>query len=605
MSKLDDRPDLSFKDQRRLFAWAWTTYVRRFLWVIIIAGILMSVEGSMLGLLSYMMKPMFDNVFISGNYDALYWVAGVIFGIFVVRAAMNLGQRIIITRASNQIVFNVQHDLLRHLMMLDTLFHSANPPGALMERMKGDTGSIKSVANVVITGVGRDIVSLISLLTVVMVIDWKWTLIALVGTPFLVLPSLLIQKLVRTVTRENRQIASDMSTRLNEVFHGIAPVKLNELETYQSDRYRALADRRINSEVRASIAKALIPAMIDLMSGLGFCAVLLFGGSEIINGDKTVGEFMSFFAAMALAFDPIRRLGAVSGTFQATAVSMDRIKAVFDTQPNLVMTKSPKKMPEALGDIELRDVELAYGDLPVLRKASFVARSGETTALVGASGAGKSTVFNVLTRLVETDGGEVTLGGANIRDLDLADLRSQFSMVSQDALLFDESLRENILLGRTDVSEERLREVMEAAHITDFVDNLADGLDSPAGPRGGNLSGGQRQRVAIARALLRDRPILLLDEATSALDMRSEAVVQAALDRLAEGRTTIVIAHRLSTIRNADRIVVMDGGRVVEEGTHDELLVQDGRYAELYRLQFRNSESSGDAEDGDEETGAA
>jgi subfamily B ATP-binding cassette protein MsbA len=236
-------------------------------------------------------------------------------------------------------------------------------------------------------------------------------------------------------------------------------------------------------------------------------------------------------------------------------------------------------------------VNLNYGDLPVLNGASFVAEAGQTTALVGASGAGKSTLFNVLTRLVEPQSGRVMLNDIAIETIAMDALRGRISTVSQDAALFDETLRDNILLGRTDVDEDQLHATLTAAHVADFLPNLPNGLQSPAGPRGSNLSGGQRQRVAIARALLRDTPILLLDEATSALDTKSEALVQSALDKLAQGRTTLVIAHRLSTIQNAHKIVVMDQGRVVDEGTHDDLLARGGLYADLYRLQFRDGKT--------------
>ncbi|SFC03656.1 ABC transporter ATP-binding protein [Tropicimonas isoalkanivorans] len=596
LAEIENVDDLGWREQRRLFVWLWRDYMRKHIVPVVVAALLMSIEGSMLGLMSYMMKPMFDDVFVGGNEEAMLIVGIVMMGIFVIRAFANVAQRVLITRTSAKIVFELQTRLLQHVMTLDTLFHQANPPGALMERIRGDTGAIRNVSNVLITGAGRDVMSLVSLLAVVFWIDWRWTLIALVGVPLLVLPSLLVQRFVRQVSLRNRINAGMMSTRLDEIFHGITPIKLNALEAYQTGRFRDLADQQIQTETRASFGKALIPAMIDIMSGIGFCAVLLYGGSEILAGEKTLGEFMSFFAAMALAFDPIRRIGGMSGVWQATAVSLHRLKTLLEMRPNLKSPEHPVRLPEAQGDIRLDGVELAYGDLPVLRGTTFTAHAGQTTALVGLSGAGKSTVFNVLTRLVEIDGGVVTMSGTDIRRFDIADLRGQFSVVTQDALLFDESVRENILLGRTDVSEERLREVIDAAFVSDFIDALSDGIDSPAGPRGSALSGGQRQRVAIARALLRDTPILLLDEATSALDAHSEAVVQSALERLSEGRTTLVIAHRLATVRNADKIVVMDAGRVVEQGTHAELLERDGAYAELYRLQFSERDEASAAE---------
>jgi len=411
--------------------------------------------------------------------------------------------------------------------------------------------------------------------------------------PVVIMPVLAAQRYVRMQSREGREIAGEASTRLNEVFHGINQIKLNALETYQAKRYRGLQRQMVRLALRAGLGSAVIPGLIDVMAGLGFVAVLYFGGSEIISGDKTIGEFMAFFTAMTLAFEPIRRLASLGGTWQKTAASLERVQALFYTAPTITAPARPRAADRDRPEIVFRDVSMAYEDLPVLNGLSFTAEAGRTTALVGPSGAGKSTVFNVLTRLVDPQSGLVTLGGVPLAELDLSELRGLFSVVTQDALLFDESVRDNILLGRRDVGEDRLREVLDAAHVSDFLPQLSAGLDSPAGPRGSNLSGGQRQRVAIARALLRDRPVLLLDEATSALDTQSEAAVQRALDRLSRGRTTLVIAHRLSTIRDADKILVLDRGRVIEEGSHEALLARDGAYGALHRLQFDDAAAAG------------
>jgi len=551
---------------------------------------LMAIEGSMLGFLSWMLQPMFDDVFVEGDTFALWWVGIGIFAIFCVRAVSGSGQKVLMARLTQLSAAAMRNHLLRHIMDLDSSYHQANPPGQLIERVQGDVTAVTQIWANIATGLGRDLITLVALFSVAVSVDWQWTLIALIGIPFLVLPSFIAQAYVRKRAGTARELAGRMSTRLDEVFHGINPIKLNTLEGYQSDRYAQLQRHRVKAEVKAATGKAAVPALIDVMTGVGFLGVLIFGGSEIIAGEKTVGQFMSFFTAMSLAFEPLRRLGAMSGQWQTAAASIDRIQAVLNARPTLVSPPQPASRPGGAPTICFDNVTLDYGDLPVLRGASFTAKAGETTALVGASGAGKSTVFNVLTRLIDPKAGSVQIDETPVSALSLTELRSLFSVVAQDAALFDESLRDNLLLGRTDVSDAQLQAVLDAAHVSDFLDKMPDGLESAAGPRGSNLSGGQRQRVAIARALLRDTPILLLDEATSALDTKSEAVVQAALEKLSVGRTTLVIAHRLSTVRNADSIIVMDQGKVVDQGTHDALLERGGLYADLYNLQFAQSQ---------------
>jgi ABC-type multidrug transport system fused ATPase/permease subunit len=589
---MSPRPEVPLAKSWPLFVWLWRGYLRKY-WVMVMAAfVLMTIEGSTAGFLAYILKPMFDDVFVGGNSDAMMWVGIAILGIFLTRAVTGASQKLLLTYVGQRSSADIRQDLLRHLMQLDTTFHANHPPGHLMERVQGDVGGIQAVWKALIQGLGRDVISVISLLGVALYMDWRWTLVALIGLPVVIAPVLLAQRYVRMRSRESREVAGLTSTRLNEVFHGINQIKLNALEGYQAKRYGRLQTRGVRLAMRAGAGQALIPGLVDIMAGLGFVAVLYFGGGDILRGDKTIGEFMAFFTAMTLAFEPMRRLASLGGTWQAAAASLERVQALFDTPPSIVTPASPRRADATRPQIVFDDVHMAYGDLPVLRGASFVAEAGKTTALVGPSGAGKSTVFNVLTRLVDPISGTVTLGGTRLTDMDLGDLRGTYSVVTQDALLFDESLRENILLGRRDVGEERLKEVLDSAHVTDFLPQLSDGLDSPAGPRGSNLSGGQRQRIAIARALLRDTPVLLLDEATSALDTKSEVVVQTALERLSKGRTALVIAHRLSTIRDADRILVMDAGRVIEQGTHDELLAQKGAYGDLYRLQFRDKASA-------------
>lgn len=584
----DQPPSPPTASARELLGWLWRGYLHKHFWLLLAAFAFMTLEGSMLGALSYMMQPMFDQVFVAGDSGALWWVGLVIMGIFILRALSGMVQKVLLTRVSEYSTADLRFDLLDRIMLQDAAFHQAFPPGNLIQRVQADVGSLSVVWRTILTGAGRDAIALVVLISVAISVDPVWALLACVGTPLLVLPATLVQRFIRGQAREARELGADLSTRLDEVFHGIVPVKLNALEQYQSGKYRALTKTFVRTQIRSALGTAAIPGMIDIMAGIGFFAVLLYGGSEIISGEKTVGQFMTFFTAMGFAFDPLRRLGALAGQWQVAAAAIERLRELLEMPILLASPTNPHPVPTGTPDVVLEGVTLSYGDSQVLRGLAFTALPGQTTALVGASGAGKSTVFNLLTRLIDPATGSVRIGGVATTDMDLPQLRALFSVVTQEALLFDDTIRENILLGRSDVSDQRLQEVLAAAHVAEFVAGLPQGLDTPVGPRGSSLSGGQRQRVVIARALLRDTPILLLDEATSALDAQSEKMVQDALELLSKGRTTLVIAHRLATIRNADKIVVMDRGQVVDQGSHDELLARGGIYADLHRLQFKD-----------------
>lgn len=572
---------------RALIVRLWRGYLSRHIPMMAVAMALMVVEGSTLGFLSYMLKPLFDQVFVGNQTEAVGWVGGIILALFIVRAISLMISRTLLTRIAMQSSTEMQVDLVRHLLTLDNRFFQQNPPGSLIERVQGDTVAVQAVWRTVVTGASRDLVSLGSLLVVAILVDPVWTLVALVGVPLLILPVAVVQRYIRRKTAAMREEAASRATRLDEIFHGITAVKLNGMEDYQAGRFQRIVNQIVRAEIKITASSTSVPAMIDIVSGLGFFLVVLVGARDIASGDRTVGEFMAFFTAMALCFQPLRRLGMITGAWQTAAASLERLYRLFDTVAQITAPARPRPAPAGgAPEITLEDVQFSYGDLEVLRGVSFRALAGKTTALVGPSGAGKSTIFNLLTRLEDPRSGHLRIGGTDVADMDFTALRGMFSVVTQDAALFDETLRENILLGRGDIEDARLARILDAAHVAPFVRAMPQGLETPAGPRGSGLSGGQRQRIAIARALVRDTPILLLDEATSALDTQSERMVQDALERLSQGRTTLVIAHRLSTVRNADNIIVLDHGRVAAQGTHESLLAEDGLYAQLCRLQF-------------------
>ncbi|GAA5066132.1 ABC transporter ATP-binding protein/permease [Roseibacterium beibuensis] len=561
----------------------WREHVVQHWPMLVLATMLMSVEGAALGAFAWLIQPLFDDFFAAGEMDGVVWIAILIAGLFLVRALAGFFQRLIVVTIGLKVTMALQSRLVSHLLTLDQRFFQDNSPGALIERVRGDTLSLQGVASGTLMSLGRDAISMVSLLAVMLWTDWQWTLLALFGIPLLVLPLLAVQRYIRKTTRRAREAASNLSNRLDEIFHGIQTIKLNRLEEHEDSRFARETRRFLKPSVKAQAGSAANPALIDLVAAAGFVVVVYFGGSQIISGEKTMGEFMSFFTALGLLFEPLRRLSSISARLQTAMASLERLYAALDARPSVLPPVQPEPMPA--GDIAFEDVSFAYGDATVLHGLSFHAEAGKTTALVGPSGAGKTTVFALLTRLIDPLSGRISIGDMPVERIDLGALRRSIAVVGQETALFDEGIADNIRMGRLDASDAEVMQAARDASVLEFAETLPDGLDTQVGPRGSGLSGGQRQRVAIARALLKSAPILLLDEPTSALDARSEQLVQQALDRLAEGRTTLVIAHRLSTIREADKIVVMEEGRVVEEGAHDELLARKGAYWRLHQLQ--------------------
>jgi len=569
-------------DTTALMGRVWRDYLRRRIVVVIFAALLMAIDGGSLGLLAYYVGPMIDEIFINQNAGSIVPIASIIFGIFVLRAISAFGQRTLTASIGLRVVADMQSRLSAHLMTLDSQFFNKNSPGNLLERVRGDTQTIQTAASNALIIIGRDTVTLISLIVVAVSIDWRWTLVAFVGLPLLALPVNFLHKLVRRATLKSRISAAELSTRLDEIFHGIKAIKANRMEAHEEKRAISEIDEFRHRTFQAERGKAALPSIVDIIAGFGFVAVMIYGGQEIIEGNKTPGDFMAFFAALALLFDPVRRLAGVGGQLQAAGVSLDRIYELLDERPKIIDSADAGSVKIPDGDIEFKNLCFSYAaDQTVLSSLSLCADAGKMTAIVGPSGAGKSTLFNLLCRFEEAESGSISIGGQPLSAIKIASLRDSIALVTQETALFDESIYQNISCGRVDVSEQEVMQAAETALVTEFTADLPEDIHSSAGPRGSSLSGGQRQRVVIARALLRKAPILLLDEATSALDSKTEKRIQAAMDSILEGKTSLVIAHRLSTVRKAHRIYVMDEGRIVEAGTHEDLIAAEGPYSAM------------------------
>ena len=368
--------------QGALFLWLWREYLRRHMWVLAIIVVLMMIEGSMVGGLAWMMQPLFDGVFAGGSKSQLWLVGGIVLGLFLIRGVLSVVHRVLMTKIAKQSVADLQNDLLRHLLHLDLSFFSRYAPGYLMERVNGDVQAVAGIWALLVRGAARDLIGLISLFAVMLSIDWFWTFAALIGAPLLLFPSLVAQRYTRKQAVKAREVAGTMATRLNEAFHGVGTIKLNGLERYYTDRYRALTKRQIEVEIKTLFGTAVIPSLVDVMSGIGFACVIIYGGYEIISGAKTVGQFMAFFSALGLAFEPLRRLAGISGLINAASVSIQRMRDIFNHQPTLLGPDHPKPV-QPFGDIEFKNVSLEFGETPVLRDVSFRAPAGKPLPLSG------------------------------------------------------------------------------------------------------------------------------------------------------------------------------------------------------------------------------
>ena len=577
-----------YYSQSQLFKWIWSDYLKDYKGMIIIAIILMIIEGSTFGLLSYFIEPMFDQVFAKGDHTAIKWVSLSVAGIFILRAFSAFFNKLVTIYIGQKVVAAIQKNMVRHLLTFSPNFFQENSPGSLIERVRGDTAVVERIWATVLAGSFRDLIAVFSLLIVAISIDPIWAMIALLGAPLLIIPVFFLRKLIQKTSRNSRSAAADLATRLDEIFHGISSIKLINGEKREHSKFANRLNKFVTNSISSEAGVAAIPSLMDIIAGIGFVGVLTYGGYQIIEGTKTVGEFMSFFTAIALLFEPIRRLGTIGGAWQTVFTNLERIRNIFDLDADIVpsQTNQPKDV-NFTNDIKFDNVHLSVNEKNILRGITFTAQAEKTTAIVGPSGAGKTTLFNLIGRLIDPDKGNVEIGNISVKDISLEELRHNLSYVSQDSWLFDESIEENIKIGNPNASPEDYKKAIISANANDFIDEMPNKEKTPVGPRGSNLSGGQRQRIAIARAILRNTPILLLDEPTSALDNEAESQITKTISSLSGGRTTLIIAHKISTIKDSDHIIVLDNGLIIDQGTHSDLIDRCETYKSLYEIENR------------------
>jgi len=507
----------------------------------------------------------------------------VIVAVSLVKGVAWFGQFFLMNMAGQRMLADVRRALFDKYLSLSPGFYTRRSTGDLFQRFAADVGAVESaVANAIPTYV-RDGLTVVVMLVNCFVLDWKMSLVAFGAVPITLVPVVRLAQRLKRVTSHALDTAGGIATMLQEALAGMRVVQAYGMEEWESSRFGE-ANRGLVRIVRRSIlVRALSSPLMEVMGAAGIAASIWWVGGRILAGQLEPGKFFSFVAAVMLLYTPVKQLGRMGGIAMQGAAAGDRIFEILDT-PSGIQDLGTAVLPPFAQAIRYEQVSFGYDDRPVLQGFTLEVPKGEVVALVGTSGGGKTTVANLLPRFWDPDGGRITLDGVDLRDATLASLRSQIALVTQETVLFDDTVRANIAYGRPDVPLPEVERAARLAQAHDFISALPRGYDTRVGEKGVLLSGGQRQRIAIARAFLKDAPVLILDEATSALDAESERLVQQALERVMAGRTTLVIAHRLSTIRNADRIVVISGGRVVEQGRHEELVEKGGEYARLHRI---------------------
>jgi len=560
-----------------------------------LAMIAMALVAAATSSIAFLMKPMVDQIFQSQDRSRLFLVSGLVVLAFVGKAICYLFQAYQMSFVGQSAIHNLRVELYAHLQTLSLSFFHRNPSGVLISRITHDVNLIQTAVTEGVTGLIMDTFTAIGLLGVIFFRDWKLALVGMLIIPVAVYPLYKFGRKVRVVYRDAQISMGRLTTILQETFQGTRIVKAFGMEGYENRRMAEESHKQFKYRLRVVFIQALSSSFMETLGGVMIAGIILYGGLNVFKGLSTPGAFFSFLTALILLYDPLRKLSRLNVTVQQGLSAAERVFDILDEAPEIQNMPGAEVLPEGEKSVAFQEATFGYGSETVLDRISFKVRAGEAVALVGSSGAGKTTLVDLIPRFFDVRSGAVLVGGRDVRQVTVESLRAQIGIVNQLTILFDDTVRNNIAYGCPERSEEEIAAAARAAYAYDFIMEMPNGFDTMIGEQGVRLSGGQRQRLAMARAILKDAPILILDEATSSLDAEAELEVQKALANLMHGRTTFVIAHRLSTVRDIARILVLSRGRIIEEGDHDTLLAKKGEYARLYELQFRESPPTADA----------
>ena len=537
---------------------------------------------------AFLVKPVLDDIFFNKNTTMLKLIPVAVVVIYFLRGLGMYGQDYLMNYVGESIIMDLRNDLYDRIQGLPIAFFHKEKTGVLMSRITNDVNIIKTMVSTAVTGSLKDSFTIIGLTFVIFYRDWKMALFAFIVLPIAFFPVVEFGRRVRRISTGCQEAMADLNSFLHETFAGNKIVKAFGMESYEKKRFFNKTLELFKLEMKAVVARSLSSPIMEFLGGLGIAFIIWYGGYKVITGSSTAGTFFSFMAAVLMLYDPVKKLSGLNNAVQQGLAAADRIFDIIETESDIKEKKNPVRIERGPHRVTFENVYFKYDDVMVLKDINLDVNAGEILALVGMSGGGKTSLVNLIPRFYDVAQGAIRIDGMNIRNASISSLRDQMGIVTQEPILFNDSIRNNIAYGKKDATDKAITAAAEAAYAYDFIQSFPNKFDTNIGELGGRLSGGEKQRICIARALLKDAPILILDEATSSLDAESEMLVQKALENLMKGRTTFVIAHRLSTIDYADRIIVIFDGRIVEEGKQEELISMRGEFFKLYQMQYSN-----------------